>query len=112
MLIVFCLDILFLLITHKLLLICYYNYYHFIIFLFFEGDAKIIISAAFKAKAKAWMFEAKVIKICLKAKAWHQGLHHWYPCFYCTTTLRQGICCCKVAGALQHFTKLAYTVSP
>jgi len=28
------------------------------------------------------------------------------------TTVRQGICCCKVAGALQHFTKSAYTVSP
>ena len=27
-------------------------------------------------------------------------------------TVRQGICCCKVAGALQHFTKSAYTVSP
>ena len=28
------------------------------------------------------------------------------------TIVRQSICCCKVAGALQHFTKLANTVSP
>jgi len=28
------------------------------------------------------------------------------------TTVRQGICCCKVAGALQHFTQWVHIVSP